>query len=76
MGAFYRVLMPQGLSARYGYTTLPQVEILMPVKKPRGQELTLEQHVANQALHRRPATDRARQQQCQALSQRCAAIAA
>ena len=31
--------------------TLPQVEILMPTKKPRGQELTLEQHVANQALH-------------------------
>ena len=23
----------------------------MPTKKPRGQELTLEQHVANQALH-------------------------
>jgi hypothetical protein len=34
--------------------TLPQVEILMPTKKPRGQELTLAQHVANQALtHRR-----------------------
>jgi hypothetical protein len=33
---------------------LPQVEILMPTKKPRGQELTLEQTVANQALtHRR-----------------------
>src|SRR3989442_256764 len=31
--------------------TLPQVEILMPTKKPRGQELTREQHVANQALH-------------------------
>ncbi len=31
--------------------TLPQVEILMPTKKPRGQELTLPQHVANQALH-------------------------
>ena len=31
--------------------TLPQVEILMPTKKPRGQELTLEQHVANQVLH-------------------------
>ena len=27
--------------------TLPQVEILMPTKKPRGQELTREQHVAN-----------------------------
>ena len=33
--------------------TLPQVEILMPTKKPRGQELTLEQHVANQALTQR-----------------------
>ena len=33
--------------------TLPQVEILMPTKKPRGQKLTWEQHVANQALHQR-----------------------
>jgi len=34
--------------------TLPQVAILMPTKKPRGQELTLEQHVVNQTLtHRR-----------------------
>ena len=33
--------------------TLPQVEILMPVQKPRGQELTLEQHVAKQALPQR-----------------------
>ena len=33
--------------------TLPEVEILMPTKKPRGQELTLEQHMANQALHYR-----------------------
>jgi hypothetical protein len=33
--------------------TLPGVELLMPTKKPRGQELTLEQHVANQALHHR-----------------------
>jgi DDE superfamily endonuclease len=31
--------------------TLPQVEILMPTKKPRGQELTLAQQVANQALN-------------------------
>ena len=30
--------------------TLPQVKILMPTKKPRGQELTLEQQAANQAL--------------------------
>jgi hypothetical protein len=33
--------------------TLPDVEILMPMKKPRGQELTLEQQRANQALHHR-----------------------
>ena len=33
--------------------TLPGVDILMPTKKPRGQELTWEQHVANQALHQR-----------------------
>src|SRR5256885_4509084 len=33
--------------------TLPQVEILMPTKKPRGAELTLEQQLANQALHQR-----------------------
>ena len=33
--------------------TLPQVEILMPTKKPRGEELTREQQRANQALHQR-----------------------
>jgi len=33
--------------------TLPQVAILMPTKTPRGQELTLEQHVAHQALTHR-----------------------
>jgi hypothetical protein len=33
--------------------TLPQVEILMPTKTPRGQELTREQQLANQALHHR-----------------------
>jgi hypothetical protein len=33
--------------------TLPQVEILMPMKKPRGQELTWEQQRVNQALHQR-----------------------
>ena len=33
--------------------TLPQVEILMPTKKPRGQELPWEQQRANQALHQR-----------------------
>ena len=33
--------------------TLPEVAILMPTKKPRGEELTLEQQRANQALHQR-----------------------
>jgi hypothetical protein len=33
--------------------TLPQVDILMPTKKPRGEELTWEQQLANQALHHR-----------------------
>ncbi len=33
--------------------TLPQVEILMPTKKPRGEELTRKQQVANQALTQR-----------------------
>jgi DDE superfamily endonuclease len=33
--------------------TLPQVEILMPTKKPRGEELTPEQQRANQALNQR-----------------------
>ena len=34
--------------------TLPQVEILMPTKKSRGKELTLEHQRANQVLsHRR-----------------------
>jgi hypothetical protein len=33
--------------------TLPQVEILMPTKKPHGEELTVEQQRANQALHQR-----------------------
>ena len=33
--------------------TLPQVEILMPMKKFRGQEITLAQQLANQALHTR-----------------------
>ncbi len=32
---------------------LPQVEILMPTKKPCGQELPLAQQRANQALHHR-----------------------
>ena len=33
--------------------TLPQVEILMPTKKPRGQALTLEEQRTNQTLHHR-----------------------
>jgi DDE superfamily endonuclease len=33
--------------------TLPQVEILMPIKKPCGEELTLAQQRANPALHQR-----------------------
>ena len=33
--------------------TLPEVTILMPTKKPRGQELSLEEQRANQALHQR-----------------------
>jgi DDE superfamily endonuclease len=33
--------------------TLPQVEICMPTKKPRGEELTREQQWTNQALNQR-----------------------
>ena len=33
--------------------TLPAVAILMPTKKPRGQELPWEQQLANQTLHQR-----------------------
>jgi DDE superfamily endonuclease len=33
--------------------TLPEVAILMPTKKPRGQDLSLEEQLANQALHQR-----------------------
>jgi DDE superfamily endonuclease len=33
--------------------TLPEVALLMPTKKPRGQDLTREQQRANQALHYR-----------------------
>ena len=33
--------------------TLPEGTILMPTKKPRGQELTRAQQRANQALHQR-----------------------
>ncbi len=33
--------------------TRPEVAILMPTKKPRGQELSLEEQRANQALNQR-----------------------
>src|SRR5262249_6865444 len=33
--------------------TLPEVTILMPTKKPGGQELSLEEQLTNQALHQR-----------------------
>ena len=33
--------------------TLPQGEILMPTKKPRGEELTLEQQLTNQVRNQR-----------------------
>ena len=33
--------------------TLPEVAILMPTKKPRVQELSLQEQRANQALHQR-----------------------
>ena len=33
--------------------TLPHMDILMPTRKPRDQELTLEAKLANQALHHR-----------------------
>jgi DDE superfamily endonuclease len=33
--------------------TLPHVESLMPMKKPRGEELSLEQQLANQELNQR-----------------------
>jgi hypothetical protein len=33
--------------------TLPQGEILMPTRKPRGAELTLEQQLAHEAVHQR-----------------------
>jgi hypothetical protein len=44
-----------GLLQNLGFLscTLPEVDILMPTKKPRGGELTLEQDLANQALPQR-----------------------
>jgi DDE superfamily endonuclease len=44
-----RLLQDLGFNA----FTLPEVEILMPTKKPRGQELSRQQQRANLALHHR-----------------------
>ncbi len=44
-----RLLQDRGFLA----CTLPEVAILMPTKKPRGPELSLEEPLANQALHQR-----------------------
>ena len=41
-----RLLQDRGFLA----CTLPQVAMLMPTKNPRGQELTMEETLANQAL--------------------------
>jgi len=51
----YLVPVGSGLLQDLGFLsfTLPHVAILMPTKKPRGGELTLEQDRANQALHQR-----------------------
>jgi hypothetical protein len=43
----------KGLQLTFQVVTLPQVAILMPTKKPCGQELPVEQQLANQALHHR-----------------------
>ena len=50
--------------------TLPQVEILMPTKKPRGQELTVRAATRQPGPALPPAADRACQQQREALSHR------
>ncbi|MGE3541464.1 MAG: hypothetical protein AB7N91_29030 [Candidatus Tectimicrobiota bacterium] len=50
--------------------TLPQVEILMPTKKPCGQEAHPGAEVGQPGSPPPPVTDRARQQQCEALSHR------
>jgi DDE superfamily endonuclease len=42
-----RLLQDRGFLA----CTLPQVAMLMATKKPRGQELTMEETLTNQALH-------------------------
>ena len=45
----------RGLGPALGFLafTLPQVEILMPTKQPRGEERTLAQQRTHQALHQR-----------------------
>ena len=42
---------PQGRAG--GVIDFPHVEILMPIKKPRGQGLTLEQQATNHAVTQR-----------------------
>jgi len=37
--------------------TLPEVEILMPTKKPRGEELTLEQQLTTPGAPPPPTAD-------------------
>jgi DDE superfamily endonuclease len=51
----YPLPVGSGLLQDLGFLsfTLPEVAILMPTKKPRGGELSLEQERANQALHQR-----------------------
>src|SRR5262249_59963427 len=51
----YPLPVGSGLLQDLGFLsfTLPEVAILMPTKKPRGGELTLEQDLANQELHQR-----------------------
>src|SRR5215831_6311583 len=51
----YPLPVGSGLLQDLGFLsfTLPHVAILMPTKKPRGGELTLEQDLANQELHQR-----------------------
>jgi hypothetical protein len=43
------------LSQNLGFLacTLPEVAIRMPTKTPRGQELSVEKHLAHEALHQR-----------------------
>jgi len=56
--------------------TLPHVEILVPTKKPRGEELTREQQRANQVLTYRRLRSEHVNSSVMLLSHRCAAIAA